>query len=89
MGKFFLFSANQIRSARYCGVNLASHDVSIKRRRCWKACATSREFQELLEIDAKKFGILPAKVLSKYGAGTDDIEVIRDGDHLIIVSSFY
>ena len=31
---------------------------------CWKACATSREFQDLLEISAKKFGIVPAKVLT-------------------------
>ena len=31
---------------------------------CWKACATSREFQDLVEISAKKFGIVPAKVLT-------------------------
>ena len=43
-------------------------------------------FQELLDIAAKKFGILPSKVLSKDGAEIDDIEAIRDGDHLIFVS---
>ncbi|KAM5547832.1 hypothetical protein ABKV19_002011 [Rosa sericea] len=44
-------------------------------------------FEELLEVGAKKFGFTPAKVLSKDGgAEIDDIEVIRDGDHLIFVS---
>ncbi|KAK8515503.1 hypothetical protein V6N13_139519 [Hibiscus sabdariffa] len=42
--------------------------------------------EELLEIGAKKFGILGAKVVSKEGAEIDDIEVIRDGDHLVFVS---
>ncbi|KAL4339472.1 hypothetical protein GQ457_08G000470 [Hibiscus cannabinus] len=41
--------------------------------------------EELLEIGAKKFGILGAKVVSKEGAEIDDIEVIRDGDHLVFV----
>nr|ACX37089.1 potassium channel [Zygophyllum xanthoxylum] len=40
-------------------------------------------FKELLDIGAKKFGIFPAKVLSKERAEIDDIQVIRDGDHLI------
>uniref|UniRef100_A0A5B7AY82 Potassium channel n=1 Tax=Davidia involucrata TaxID=16924 RepID=A0A5B7AY82_DAVIN len=40
-------------------------------------------FQELFEIGAKRFGGLAAKVLSKDGAEIDDIELIRDGDHLI------
>lgn len=43
-------------------------------------------FKELLEIGAKKFGIFPAKVVNKDGAEIDDIEVIRDGDHLVFVS---
>ncbi|KAL6221747.1 hypothetical protein ACLB2K_005142 [Fragaria x ananassa] len=44
-------------------------------------------FEELLEVGAKKFGLTPAKVLCKDGgAEIDDIEVIRDGDHLIFVS---
>ncbi|RWR72382.1 k transporter family protein [Cinnamomum micranthum f. kanehirae] len=42
--------------------------------------------QELLGIGAMKFGFLPAKVLSKDRAEIDDIELIRDGDHLILVS---
>lgn len=43
-------------------------------------------FKELVEIGAKKFGIHPAKVVCKDGAEIDDIEVIRDGDHLVFVS---
>ncbi|KAL0345108.1 UNVERIFIED_CONTAM: Potassium channel AKT1 [Sesamum radiatum] len=44
-----------------------------------------RTFQELLEIGANKYGIFPAKVLSKEGADIDDIELIRDGDRLVFV----
>ncbi|KAI3447123.1 hypothetical protein Pfo_003788 [Paulownia fortunei] len=43
-------------------------------------------FQELLEIGAKKYGFFPVKILSKDGAAIDDIELIRDGDHLIFRS---
>lgn len=42
-----------------------------------------RSFEELLDIGAKKFGSLPSKVLTKDGAEVDDIELIRDGDHLV------
>ncbi|XP_047164582.1 potassium channel AKT1 [Vigna umbellata] len=42
-------------------------------------------FQELLEIGAKKFGVYPAKVLCKDGGQIEDLEVIRDGDHLVFV----
>ncbi|KAF5935048.1 hypothetical protein HYC85_026177 [Camellia sinensis] len=45
-----------------------------------------QSFQELLEIGAKKFGLLATKVLTKDGAEIDDIELIRDGDHLVFVS---
>ena len=44
-------------------------------------------FKELLEIGAKKFGVCPAKVVCKDGAEIEDIEVIRDGDHLVFVSA--
>ncbi|KAK9273970.1 hypothetical protein L1049_018784 [Liquidambar formosana] len=43
--------------------------------------------QELLDIGAKKFGFSPAKVLTKDGAEIEDIGVIRDGDHLLLVSN--
>ncbi|KAM6584503.1 hypothetical protein CsatB_011505 [Cannabis sativa] len=42
-------------------------------------------FQDLLEFGAKKFGFSTAKVESKEGAEIDNIEVIRDGDHLVFV----
>ncbi|XP_029129980.1 potassium channel AKT1 isoform X2 [Cajanus cajan] len=42
-------------------------------------------FQELLQIGANKFGIRPAKVVLKDGYQVEDIDVIRDGDHLVFV----
>ncbi|XP_059460483.1 potassium channel AKT1-like [Corylus avellana] len=42
--------------------------------------------QELLDVGAKKFGFSPSKVLTKEGAEIEDIELIRDGDHLVLVS---
>ncbi|KAF9597831.1 hypothetical protein IFM89_021916 [Coptis chinensis] len=42
--------------------------------------------QELLALGSKKFGIMVSKVLTKEGAEVDEIELIRDGDHLILVS---
>ncbi|XP_057960180.1 potassium channel AKT1-like [Malania oleifera] len=39
---------------------------------------------ELLEIAAKKFGFLPTKVLTEDGAEIEDIDLIRDGDHLVV-----
>lgn len=43
-------------------------------------------YNKLLEIGVKKYGIMATKVLNKDGAAIEDIEVIRDGDHLIFVS---
>lgn len=41
-------------------------------------------FKELLELGSNKFGIVAARVMSKENnAEIDDIDVIRDGDHLI------
>ncbi|CAN1787318.1 Potassium channel AKT1 [Linum perenne] len=45
-----------------------------------------KSFQELLELGAKKFGIQVAKVLTNDRVEVDEIEVIRDGDYLILVS---
>ncbi|KAJ0971256.1 hypothetical protein J5N97_019215 [Dioscorea zingiberensis] len=42
--------------------------------------------EELLEIGTKKFGLIPTKVLTKDKAEIDDIDVIRDGDQLLLVS---
>ncbi|XP_027916529.1 potassium channel AKT1-like [Vigna unguiculata] len=44
-------------------------------------------FQELLEIGAKKFGFYPAKVVCKDGGQIEDLEVIRDGDHLVFLGA--
>lgn len=43
--------------------------------------------QELLHIGAKKFGILPTRVLTQDEAEVDEVELIRDGDHLLLVSN--
>ncbi|KAF8393268.1 hypothetical protein HHK36_021509 [Tetracentron sinense] len=43
-----------------------------------------KSLEELLEIGAKKFGFSPTKILSKERAEIDDIQLIRDGDHLIL-----
>ena len=42
---------------------------------------------ELLDIGAKKFGFSASKVLTKEGAEIDDIELVRDGDHLVLVGN--
>ncbi|CAN4119912.1 unnamed protein product [Withania somnifera] len=43
--------------------------------------------QELLDIGAEKFGISLMKVLTEDGALIEDIEVIREGDHLVLATS--
>ena len=43
--------------------------------------------KELLDMGAEKFGISLAKVLTEDGALIEDIEVIRDGDHLVLATS--
>ncbi|KAJ6820407.1 potassium channel AKT1-like [Iris pallida] len=44
--------------------------------------------EELLELGAKRFGLaMPTKVLTRDGAEIDEVELIRDGDHLLLVSS--
>ncbi|XP_042000316.1 potassium channel AKT1-like [Salvia splendens] len=45
-----------------------------------------QSIQELVEMGAKKFGFVPAKILSNDGAVIDDIQLIRDGDQLVLVS---
>lgn len=45
-----------------------------------------QSLEELLAIGAKKFRFNPTKVLTKEWAEVEDIEIIRDGDHLILVS---
>ncbi|XP_065850004.1 potassium channel AKT1 [Euphorbia lathyris] len=45
-----------------------------------------KSLEELVEIGAKKYGVSHAKVVSKERADIEDIEVIRDGDHILFVS---
>lgn len=42
--------------------------------------------QELLDIGGRKFGLNFTKVLSKDGAEIEEIELVRDGDFLILVA---
>lgn len=51
-----------------------------------KVVALPKSLQLLLDIGLKKFGFYPTKVLTKDGALIEDVEVIRDGDHLILTS---
>ncbi|KAF5482122.1 hypothetical protein F2P56_002714 [Juglans regia] len=87
----FLFSVNMMRNGKdrgESGDNPARVTISCpeKGEVAGKLMLLPGSFQELLEIGAKKFGVSPSKVLSKDGAEIDDIDVIRDGDHLILVS---
>lgn len=45
-----------------------------------------KSLQELVELGAKKFGFPATKIVTKEGAEIEDIELIRDGDQLVLVS---
>nr|CAB3473736.1 unnamed protein product [Digitaria exilis] len=45
-----------------------------------------QSMKELLELGAKKFGFTPTKVLTIEGAEIDELELIRDGDHIVLAS---
>ncbi|XP_030549976.2 potassium channel AKT1-like [Rhodamnia argentea] len=83
-----LFSVNQVPSVK-SGVDPARVTISCPEigDSAGKLVLLPGSLQELLETGAKKFGFTPTKILMKNGAEVDDIEVIRDGDHLIFVSS--
>lgn len=49
-----------------------------------KVVPLPQSLQLLFDIGFKKFGFYPTKVLTKDRALIEDIEVIRDGDHLIL-----
>ncbi|KAK3210832.1 hypothetical protein Dsin_015538 [Dipteronia sinensis] len=86
--KDLLFSVGHNKSSKSLDINSARVVITCpeKGEAAGKLVQLPNSFQELLELGAKKFGIIPAKVLSKNGAEIDDIEVIRDDDHLIFVS---
>ncbi|XP_044464307.1 potassium channel AKT1-like isoform X3 [Mangifera indica] len=86
--KDLLFSVNHPKHPVNNGVNSARVTISCpeKGEVAGKLVLLPASMQKLLEIGAKKFKISPAKIVSKEGAEIDDIDVIRDGDHLIFVS---
>ncbi|WCJ29707.1 Potassium channel AKT1 [Euphorbia peplus] len=45
-----------------------------------------KSLEELIEIGGKKYGLSHGKVVSKERADIEDIEVIRDGDHILFVN---
>lgn len=51
-----------------------------------KIVALPNSLQELLDIGFKKFGCTASKILTKEGAAIEEIELLRDGDHLVLVS---
>ncbi|XP_058112525.1 potassium channel AKT1-like [Magnolia sinica] len=82
-----LRSAGPARCIGPCGIHRARITISCPKKGdvAGKLMLLPESFQELLDICAKKFGFVPTKVLTKDGAEIDDIELIRDGDHLILV----
>ncbi|XP_010047932.2 potassium channel AKT1 [Eucalyptus grandis] len=82
-----LFPVNHVHSVN-SGVSPARVTISPEiGNSAGKLVLLPGSLEELLETGAKKFGFMPAKILTKNGAEVDDIEVIRDGDHLIFVGS--
>jgi hypothetical protein len=51
-----------------------------------KLVVLPRSMQDLLLLGAKKFDMMPTKVLTIEGAEVDEVELIRDGDRLVLVS---
>ncbi|GMJ07466.1 K+ transporter 1 [Hibiscus trionum] len=82
-----LLSVHQPKSVKHSGFNSARVVISCpeKGETTGKLVLLPGSFKELLDIGAKKLGIFGAKIMSQ-GAEIDDIEVIRDGDHLVFVS---
>ncbi|KAJ8422233.1 hypothetical protein Cgig2_013412 [Carnegiea gigantea] len=50
-----------------------------------KVVALPKSFEELKEVAAKKFGFTPSRVETQCGAEIESIELIRDGDHLVLI----
>ena len=83
-----LMSVNDTKSAKSTGGGYPTRvriSCAEKGDKAGKLILLPDSFQELLEIGAKKFGISVAEVLTEDGAEIDDIELIRDGDHLVFV----
>ncbi|PKA53771.1 Potassium channel AKT1 [Apostasia shenzhenica] len=46
-----------------------------------------RSMEEIFSVGIKKFGFQAAKVVTRDGVEVDDVRIIRDGDHLLLVSN--
>lgn len=51
-----------------------------------KLVVLPRTMQDLLQLGAKKFDMMPSKVRTIEGAEVDEVELIRDGDRLVLAS---
>ncbi|KAI0491680.1 hypothetical protein KFK09_025940 [Dendrobium nobile] len=60
-----------------------------KRDSACKLVLLPRSIEELLWIGDKKFGFQASKVVTKDGVEIDDLQLIRDGDHLLLVSDLW
>ncbi|KAJ4976161.1 hypothetical protein NE237_001267 [Protea cynaroides] len=76
--------ASCTKTSEYCParVTISYHGVGDVNR---KLVHLPDSFPKLLGICTQKFGFRPTKILSRDGAEIDEIEVIRDGDHLVLV----
>ena len=76
-------------SVRGCSISKYPARVTIscpeKRGTSSKLVLLPESLQQLLNIGAKKFQFCPTKVLTTEGAEVEDIELVRDGDHLVLV----
>ncbi|CAN1164842.1 Potassium channel AKT6 [Linum perenne] len=45
-----------------------------------------KSFEEILDIGSKKYEFTASKILTKEGAHIEDIDLIRDGDHIVLSS---
>ncbi|KAH9608817.1 hypothetical protein KSS87_013255 [Heliosperma pusillum] len=51
-----------------------------------KLIVLPNSFEDLLDVIANKFGFYPTRIQTECGATIDSIEVIRDGDHLVLTN---
>ncbi|CAN1169202.1 Potassium channel AKT6 [Linum perenne] len=51
-----------------------------------KVVLLPKSLEELVEVGSKKYGIKATKILNKDGAVIEDIELIRDGDNVVLAS---
>ncbi|CAM8961567.1 unnamed protein product [Rhodiola kirilowii] len=82
-------SVSQIPGVQRVGIN-SSARITIQCRGMGesgrKLVLLPESIQELLRIGNRKFGINATRVTTEEGVEVDDIEVIRDGDSLILVA---